>query len=200
MWGGYPSCPVAPLSPTLPSFPLSLSLFQTLNQLLTELDGFDGAGRAGVLLLAATNRAAALDPALVRPGRLSRRVAVPLPDTPGRAAILGVHLRRVALAGGPGARAGEASRLAARSAGLSGAQLADAVNDAALLAVRAGRRSVSPGDLDLAMERAIHGVDGRGGGAAGGAVERALRGAASSLFGGVAVAPGGGAPPPAAAG
>ena len=141
-----------------------------------------------------------MDPALVRPGRLSRRVAVPLPDLPGRAAILGVHLRRVALAGGPGARGVEADRLAARSAGLSGAQLADAVNDAALLAVRAGRRAVAPGDLDAAMERAIHGVDGRGGGAAGGALTRAVRGAAASFLGGAAVQAGGGAPPPAAAG
>jgi len=181
---------------------------QTLNQLLTEMDGFDSAvgirpgaaaagataprapgalaplaaaapsSATGVLLLAATNRPEVLDPALVRPGRLSRRVAVPLPDEAGRAAVLGVHLAKVRLEGGAGALPAEASRLARAGAGLSGAQLADVANDAALLALRRGATAVASVDLDAALERVLHGVDGRyGGAAAGGGIARALRGA-----------------------
>ena len=183
---------------------------QTLNQLLTEMDGFDsavgvrpllggaspgsGAGGSasgsgglaqaapssstGVLLLAATNRPEVLDPALVRPGRLSRRVAVPLPDEAGRAAVLGVHLAKIRLECGAGALPAEASRLARAGAGLSGAQLADVANDAALLALRRGATAVASVDLDAALERVLHGVDGRYGGAAGGGgIARALRGA-----------------------
>lgn len=186
---------------------------QTLNQLLTEMDGFDsavgikpnvvnGASNAssspdsplataapssstGVLLLAATNRPEVLDPALVRPGRLSRRVAVPLPDENGRAAVLGVHLAKIRLEGGSGSLPAEATRLARAGAGLSGAQLADVANDAALLALRRGATSVASADLDAALERVLHGVDGRyGGAAAGGGIARALRGALLKSGGG----------------
>lgn len=176
---------------------------QTLNQLLTEMDGFDSAvgikpdvsfsspsspsspaaapsrsSSAGVLLLAATNRPEVLDPALVRPGRLSRRVAVPLPDEAGRAALLGLHLAKIRLEGGVGSLPAEATRLARAGAGLSGAQLADVANDAALLALRRGATAVASSDLDAALDRVLHGVDGRyGGAAAGGGIARALRGA-----------------------
>ena len=177
---------------------------QTLNQLLTEMDGFDGA--QGVLLLAATNRPDVLDPALVRPGRLSRRVAVPLPDAQGRAAILGVHLRRVRLAlsadGGlssSDAVALVAARLAVLTAGMSGAQLADVANDAALLALRRGAASVADADLDAALERVRFGVDGRSGAAAtpGAGLARAARAALG--LGGGGGGPRGPAPPPAPA-
>ena len=91
---------------------------QTLNQLLTELDGFEG--RPGVLLLAATNRPEVLDPALLRPGRLSRRVVVPLPDVEGRGDILGVHMRGVPMAGGARERGEAAEAIARITAGGAG--------------------------------------------------------------------------------
>jgi ATP-dependent Zn protease len=129
---------------------------QTLNQLLTELDGFEG--RPGVLLLAATNRPEVLDGALMRPGRLSRRVAVPLPDAPGRAAILGVHLRAAPVADPVRA----AAAIARLTPGFSGAELANVVNEAAFLAARRDARSIEEGDL---VEAVLRTRDGVGGGA-----------------------------------
>ncbi|GBF97542.1 inactive ATP-dependent zinc metalloprotease chloroplastic-like [Raphidocelis subcapitata] len=181
---------------------------QTLNQLLTELDGFEG--RPGVVLLAATNRPEVLDPALMRPGRLSRRVVVPLPDEAGRRAILQVHLRGVPLegasdvaaaaaaaaeaaapteAGGDGqgasssasaaaaaAAAGTweltmpeaAARLAAVTPGFNGAELANIVNEASLLAARAGKSEVGMLELLEGVRRQRFGVNGGGSGAAAG--------------------------------
>ena len=172
---------------------------QTLNQLLTEMDGFDGS--AGVLLLAATNRPDVLDAALTRPGRLSRRVAVPLPDATGRASILTLHLSKLRLAVGNGreAVAATAARVAQITGALSGAQLADVCNDAALLALRRGAATVADADLDAALDRVRHGVDGRYGGAAGGAVARAARAALAALGPGGGGGPRGPAPPPAPA-
>ena len=186
---------------------------QTLNQLLTEMDGFSSGEVDGsqVLVLAATNRAATLDPALTRPGRFDRHVTVGLADAEGRAAILAVHTRRVKLArnvdvrcvvcaargvrraGVPRGRAARACRagvprahlplrrvlsthtpisprlhlalslslllqikdLAARAEGLSGAELAGVINDAALLSVRHGRKRVDAAALDEALARAL---------------------------------------------
>jgi cell division protease FtsH len=142
---------------------------QTLNQLLTELDGFEG--RPGVLLLAATNRIDVLDPALLRPGRISRRVRVPRPDAAGRNAVLKVHLRGVPVDGGSAARADAADRLALLTEGFSGAELANVVNEAALLAARGGRDAVGLADLLEGVRRTRFGVEGGGvgaGGAAGG--------------------------------
>ena len=109
---------------------------QTLNQLLTEMDGFEG--NSGVIILAATNRPDSLDPALTRPGRFDRRVPVELPDLKGREEILKVHAKKVALA--PGIDFNTVARMAS---GASGAELANIVNEAALRAVRAGRKSVT---------------------------------------------------------
>ncbi|WIA09955.1 hypothetical protein OEZ85_010168 [Tetradesmus obliquus] len=133
---------------------------QTLNQLLTELDGFTG--RPGVLLLAATNRVDVLDPALLRPGRISRRVTVPLPDEAGRAAILGVHLRGVALegAGGEAGKAETARQLAAMTPGFSGAELANVVNEALLLVARRGGEAVGMPELLAGISRTRYGVNG----------------------------------------
>ena len=103
---------------------------QTLNQLLTELDGFDG--RPGVVLLAATNRPEVLDAALLRPGRLSRKVNVPLPDVDGRAAIMRVHLRNIPVEDEEFA----ATAVARLTGGMSGAELANCVNEAAFMAAR----------------------------------------------------------------
>ena len=114
---------------------------QTLNQLLTEMDGFDGS--KGVVILAATNRPESLDPALLRPGRFDRRVPVELPDLVGREAILRVHARKVQC--DPGLDFGVIARMAA---GASGAELANMVNEAALHAVRAGRKFVTQSDLE----------------------------------------------------
>ena len=144
---------------------------QTLNQMLTELDGFDG--RPGVLLLAATNRPEVLDPALLRPGRLSRRVNVPLPDEEGRAAITGVHLRTIPLEGGAGALPAAASLIARLSSGFSGAELANVVNEAAFLAARRESDTVALGDLIDAVNRTRYGVGGGGNG--GGALGKRLR-------------------------
>lgn len=133
---------------------------QTLNQLLTELDGFEG--RQGVLLLAATNRPDVLDPALLRPGRLSRKVVVPPPDEEGRQAILGVHLRKVPMESEE-AKAEACIRVARLTGGFSGAELANVVNEGALLAARRGLEVVSIRELIEGVQRTKFGVDGRGG-------------------------------------
>jgi cell division protease FtsH len=123
---------------------------QTLNQLLTEMDGFEG--NTGVIILAATNRPDSLDPALTRPGRFDRRVPVELPDLKGREEILKVHAKKVALA--PGIDFNTVARMAS---GASGAELANIVNEAALRAVRSGRRSVTQADLEESIEVVIAG-------------------------------------------
>jgi cell division protease FtsH len=119
---------------------------QTLNQILTEMDGFDS--REGVIVLAATNRADVLDPALLRPGRFDRRVMVQRPDRNGRAAILKVHTKQVPLA-----RDVDLHRLAAETPGLVGAELKNLVNEAALLAARKGENEVHARDFSEAMEK-----------------------------------------------
>ena len=123
---------------------------QTLNQLLTEMDGFEG--NTGVIILAATNRPESLDPALTRPGRFDRRVPVELPDLKGREEILKVHAKKVALA--PGIDFTTVARMAS---GASGAELANIVNEAALRAVRASRKSVTQSDLEESIEVVIAG-------------------------------------------
>ena len=123
---------------------------QTLNQLLTEMDGFEG--NNGVIILAATNRPESLDPALLRPGRFDRRVPVELPDLKGREAILKVHARKVKLE--PGVDFATIARMAS---GASGAELANIVNEAALRAVRQGRKTVSQADLEESIEVVIAG-------------------------------------------
>ena len=123
---------------------------QTLNQLLTEMDGFEG--NSGVIILAATNRPESLDPALTRPGRFDRRVPVELPDLKGREAILKVHGKKVKLADNV-----DFSQIARMAAGASGAELANIVNEAALRAVRDGRPCVSQSDLEESIEVVIAG-------------------------------------------
>lgn len=123
---------------------------QTLNQLLTEMDGFDPAG--GIIVLAACNRPEVLDPALLRPGRFDRRIAVELPDLPGREAILRVHANKVRMSGEVNLRS-----IARAAAGASGADLANIVNEAALRAVRMGRKSVCQEDLEESIETVIAG-------------------------------------------
>ena len=120
---------------------------QTLNQLLTEIDGFDG--RKGVVILAATNRPESLDKALLRPGRFDRRIQMELPDLEGRKAILEVHLKKVRH------RAIDLDLVARATAGSSGAELANIVNEAALLAVRQGRHEVVTSDLEESVETVI---------------------------------------------
>ena len=122
----------------------------TLYQLLTEMDGFEG--NTGVIILAATNRPDSLDPALTRPGRFDRRVPVELPDLKGREEILKVHAKMIALA--PGVDVNTVARMAS---GASGAELATIVNEAALRAVRAGRKSVTEADLEESIEVVIAG-------------------------------------------
>ena len=124
---------------------------QTLNQLLAEMDGFDG--QKGVVLLAATNRPESLDPALLRPGRFDRRVPVELPDLQGRQAILEVHARDIKLE--PGIDWGIIARA---TAGASGAELANIINEAALRAVQEGRKAVSQSDLEESVETVIAGA------------------------------------------
>ena len=124
---------------------------QTLNQLLAEMDGFDG--QKGVVLLAATNRPESLDPALLRPGRFDRRVPVELPDLQGRKSILLVHARGIRTAGSL-----DWDALARATAGASGAELANIVNEAALRAVREGRAAVSQQDLEESVETVIAGA------------------------------------------
>lgn len=124
---------------------------QTLNQLLAEMDGFDG--RRGVVLLAATNRPESLDPALLRPGRFDRRVPVELPDLAGRKAILKVHSKDVHIADGI-----DWDIIARATAGASGAELANIINEAALRAVREGRDCVRQEDLEESVETVIAGA------------------------------------------
>ena len=123
---------------------------QTLNQLLTEMDGFEG--NTGVIILAATNRPESLDPALTRPGRFDRRVPVELPDLKGREEILKVHAKKVKM--GPYVDFGKIARMAS---GASGAELANIVNEAALRAVRSGKKSVTQADLEESIEVVIAG-------------------------------------------
>ncbi len=123
---------------------------QTLNQLLTEMDGFEG--NAGVIILAATNRPEALDPALLRPGRFDRRVPVELPDLKGREEILKVHAIKVKLS-----EQIDFNKVARMASGASGAELANIVNEAALRAVRDGRRFVTQADLEESIEVVIAG-------------------------------------------
>ena len=124
---------------------------QTLNQLLTEMDGFDGT--KGVVILAATNRPESLDPALLRPGRFDRRIPVQLPDLQGRIAILKVHAKDVIMSGHI-----DFTSIARATSGASGADLANIINEAALRAVRMGRRSVEQADLEESVETVIAGA------------------------------------------
>ena len=123
---------------------------QTLNQLLTEMDGFET--NNGVIILAATNRPESLDPALTRPGRFDRRVPVELPDLKGREEILKVHARKVKLD-----ESVDLAAIARMASGASGAELANIINEAALRAVREGRRYVTQGDLEESIEVVIAG-------------------------------------------
>ena len=123
---------------------------QTLNQLLTEMDGFEG--NNGVIILAATNRPESLDPALTRPGRFDRRVPVELPDLQGRVAILKVHARKIKVAEDV-----DFNKIARMASGASGAELANIVNEAALRAVRDGRRFATQSDLEESIEVVIAG-------------------------------------------
>ncbi len=125
---------------------------QTLNQLLTEMDGFDG--KKGVVILAATNRPDSLDPALLRPGRFDRRIPAELPDMAGREAILKVHARKIKTDASI-----DFSVIARATSGASGAELANIVNEAALRAVRSGRRSVTQTDLEESVEIVIAGYE-----------------------------------------
>jgi len=125
---------------------------QTLNQLLVEMDGFDS--RSGVIILAATNRPEILDPALLRPGRFDRQVLVDRPDLKGRVDILKVHARKVKL--DPSV---DLETVARGTPGFTGADLANIVNEAALLAVRGGRNRVLPRDFDDAIERVVAGLE-----------------------------------------
>lgn len=127
---------------------------QTLAQLLAEMDGFDSS--AGVIIMAATNRPEVLDTALLRPGRFDRQIVVDLPDRRGRAAILRVHTQRVKLA--PDA---DLDVLAARTPGLAGAELANVVNEGALLAARRGRELVGMAELEEAIDRVSVGLERR---------------------------------------
>ena len=123
---------------------------QTLNQLLTEMDGFED--NTGVIILAATNRPESLDPALTRPGRFDRRVPVELPDLQGREAILKVHAKKVKLADDV-----DFQKIARMASGASGAELANIVNEAALRAVRDGRKCATQSDLEESIEVVIAG-------------------------------------------
>ena len=123
---------------------------QTLNQLLTEMDGFEG--NNGVIILAATNRPESLDPALTRPGRFDRRVPVELPDLKGREAILQVHAKKIKVAEDV-----DFNKIARMASGASGAELANIVNEAALRAVRDGRRFATQADLEESIEVVIVG-------------------------------------------
>ncbi len=123
---------------------------QTLNQLLTEMDGFEG--NTGVIILAATNRPESLDPALTRPGRFDRRVPVELPDLKGREDILKVHARKIKIADNV-----DFNKIARMAAGASGAELANIVNEAALRAVRQGRHFATEEDMEESIEVVIAG-------------------------------------------
>ncbi|MGM9628435.1 MAG: ATP-dependent zinc metalloprotease FtsH [Faecousia sp.] len=123
---------------------------QTLNQLLTEMDGFEGSN--GVIILAATNRPESLDPALTRPGRFDRQIPVELPDLQGREAILKVHAKKIRIADDV-----DFGRIARMASGASGAELANIVNEAALRAVRDGRKFANQADLEESIEVVIAG-------------------------------------------
>jgi cell division protease FtsH len=125
---------------------------QTLNQLLVEMDGFDP--RVGVIIMAATNRPETLDPALLRAGRFDRQVLVDKPDVAGRLAILEVHAKNVKLDANA-----DLSTIAKKTPGFSGADLANAINEAALLAARRGKQSVEMADLDEAVDRIVAGLE-----------------------------------------
>ncbi len=124
---------------------------QTLNQLLVEMDGFDST--TGVILLGATNRPEILDPALLRPGRFDRQVVMDRPDVAGREAILKIHVKNVKLADSV-----DLNKIAKATSGFVGADLANIVNEAALLAVRAGRKEVLQEDLEEAIEKTVAGL------------------------------------------
>ena len=128
---------------------------QTLNQLLAEMDGFDG--RKGVVILAATNRPDILDPALLRPGRFDRRIPVELPDLQGRQAILRVHAKNVKIEENV-----DLAAVARATSGASGAELANIINEAALRAVRTGHTAVTQGDLEESVETVIAGYQRKG--------------------------------------
>ncbi|MHB8417224.1 MAG: ATP-dependent zinc metalloprotease FtsH [Myxococcales bacterium] len=125
---------------------------QTLNQLLAEMDGFDA--RVGLIILAATNRPEILDPALMRPGRFDRQVLVDRPDMRGREQILRIHSKQVRLGGDV-----DLHTIASRTPGLAGADLANIVNEAALLAARRGRDQVANADFEEAIERVVAGLE-----------------------------------------
>lgn len=125
---------------------------QTLNQLLVEMDGFDG--NAGVIVIAATNRPDVLDPALLRPGRFDRQVTVPLPDIRGRELILKVHMRKV-----PVGKDVRADFIARGTPGFSGADLANLVNEAALFAARANKRTVDMEEFERAKDKILMGAE-----------------------------------------
>ncbi len=127
---------------------------QTLNQLLVEMDGFEA--NEGVILIAATNRPDVLDPALLRPGRFDRQVVVPNPDVVGREKILKVHMRKVPLASDVDPRI-----IARGTPGFSGADLANLVNEAALMAARKGKRSVSMNEFEQAKDKVMMGAERR---------------------------------------
>merc|ERR1719326_1512886 len=124
---------------------------QTLNQILTEMDGFEG--NSGVIVIAATNRADILDPALIRPGRFDRRVPVDLPDVKGRLEILKVHSR-----GKPLASELDLSIIAKRTTGFSGASLANLLNEAAIVAARTNKTEISYQEVDYAIDRVTVGL------------------------------------------
>ncbi|MDF7777786.1 ATP-dependent zinc metalloprotease FtsH [Sphingomonas sp. AOB5] len=125
---------------------------QTLNQLLVEMDGFDA--NEGIIIIAATNRPDVLDPALLRPGRFDRRITVPTPDIEGRVKILQVHMKKVPLAPDVDPRT-----IARGTPGMSGADLANLVNEAALMAARLGKRLVSMAQFEMAKDRVIMGTE-----------------------------------------
>src|SRR5205807_2543032 len=127
---------------------------QTLNQLLVEMDGFEA--NEGVILIAATNRPDVLDPALLRPGRFDRQVVVPNPDVVGREKILKVHMRKVPLASDVDPKV-----IARGTPGFSGADLANLVNEAALMAARRGKRSVAMGEFEHAKDKVMMGAERR---------------------------------------
>ncbi len=125
---------------------------QTLNQMLVEMDGFEG--HEGIIVIAATNRPDVLDPALLRPGRFDRQVTVPLPDLKGREQILQVHMRKTPMTKGV-----KASVIARGTPGFSGADLANLVNEAALIAARTNKKQVAMHEFDLAKDKLIMGVE-----------------------------------------
>ncbi len=127
---------------------------QTLNQLLVEMDGFDA--NEGVILIAATNRPDVLDPALLRPGRFDRQIVVPYPDVVGREKILNVHIKKIRVAGDVDTKV-----LARGTPGFSGADLANIVNEAALLAARRGKRVVTMAEFEAAKDKVMMGIERR---------------------------------------